>query len=349
MSTFKVEIVRIGAIDKHPNADTLSTTKAWDYPVIIKTGEFKTGDLAAYVPVDAVVPSFAPEGGASEGKPSPTPEGGASEGRPSSTPEGDRFAFLGEHRRVKARRLRGIFSMGLLIAADPGWTEGQDVATLLGIVKYEQPEAMVTGGDSEPCPFPFPTYTDIEGYRRFPNVLRDGEEVVITEKIHGANGRWAFHEGRLWAGSHHGIKKNAPGVIWWRIAAANALEARLQRVPGIALFGEVYGDVQDLKYGTKKGELRLVVFDALDLSSLRYLGWDRTVAIAKSLELPTVPVLHRGPWSASLLSLASGRSTIAENIREGIVIRPAAERFDASVGRAIIKFRSPEKTCNASV
>ncbi len=325
MSTFKVEVIRIGAIERHPNADTLSTTKVWDYPVIIKTGEFKSGDLAAYVPVDGVVPSFAPGGGASEGRPST-----------------DRFAFLGEHRRIKARRLRGIFSMGLLIQADAGWTEGQDVSATLGIVKYEQPEAMVTGGDNEPCPFTFPTYTDIEGYRRFPNVLRDGEEVVITEKIHGANGRWAFHEGRLWAGSHHSIKRNAPGVIWWRVASAADLEARLQRRPGVALFGEVYGDVQDLKYGTKKGELRLVLFDALELSSLRYLGWDRTVEIAESLELPMVPMLHRGAWSAPLLALASGRSTIADNIREGIVIRPVAERFDESVGRAIVKFIGEE-------
>ena len=31
----------------------------------------------------------------------------------------------------------------------------------------------------------FHTYTDIENYRNFPDLLQDGEEVVFTEKIHG--------------------------------------------------------------------------------------------------------------------------------------------------------------------
>ena len=32
-------------------------------------------------------------------------------------------------------------------------------------------------------------YTDIENIRNFPDVLRPGEEVVITEKLHGKNCR----------------------------------------------------------------------------------------------------------------------------------------------------------------
>ena len=35
----------------------------------------------------------------------------------------------------------------------------------------------------------FPKYTDIEHYANYPTAIADGEEVVITEKIHGTNTR----------------------------------------------------------------------------------------------------------------------------------------------------------------
>jgi hypothetical protein len=45
MSEFIVTVVRVGPIEKHPNADMLSITKVFDYPVVIRTGEFRAGDL----------------------------------------------------------------------------------------------------------------------------------------------------------------------------------------------------------------------------------------------------------------------------------------------------------------
>ncbi|RYE90041.1 MAG: RNA ligase, partial [Myxococcales bacterium] len=88
MSEFHVRVVRVGPIVKHPQADNLSIAQVFGYPVIIRTGEYAEGDRAVYVPVDSVVP---------EGDP--------------------RWAFLGEHRRIRAKKLRGVFSMGLLTAA----------------------------------------------------------------------------------------------------------------------------------------------------------------------------------------------------------------------------------------
>jgi len=111
MSEFHVEVVRVGPITKHPNADTLGLTQYRDYPIIIKIGDFEPGQLAVYVPVDSVVPADDP-----------------------------RWAFLNGSCRIRARKLRGIFSMGLLTKADPTWTEGQNVAAELRITKYEPPE-----------------------------------------------------------------------------------------------------------------------------------------------------------------------------------------------------------------
>jgi hypothetical protein len=43
MTEFHIEVVRIGEITKHPDADTLDITKVADYPAIVRLGDFKPG------------------------------------------------------------------------------------------------------------------------------------------------------------------------------------------------------------------------------------------------------------------------------------------------------------------
>jgi tRNA-binding EMAP/Myf-like protein len=143
MSEFKVEVVRVGPIRKHPNADTLSITDVHGgYPCIIRTGEFREGGLAVYVPITAVVPA-----------------------------DDERWAFLGAHREIEAKRLRGVFSMGLLTKADPSWELGRDVAAELRIVRAEAPEP-TEGNEADPGLLP--VYTDIPALRAFGDVLFEG-------------------------------------------------------------------------------------------------------------------------------------------------------------------------------
>lgn len=311
MSEFHVEVVRVGPLEKHPNADTLMLTKVRDYPVIVKQGDFLEGDLAVYVPVDSVVPLSDP-----------------------------RWAFLQGHGRIKAKKLRGVFSMGLLTAALPGAVEGQDVAALMGITKYEPPEPLQIGGDGEKCGFDFPKYTDIEGLRRYPDVIKDDEEVIITEKIHGTNARFVFKDGRLWVGSHNTILKDDPDNAYWKAARQNKLAERLEKHPDIVLYGEVYGWVQDLRYGHTPGKVSLLFFDAFDLKTFTYFGLDRFLKFLEDIGLPFahVPALYRGPWVKNCYGYAEGDSHLCPGqVREGVVIRPVVERFNESVGRVILK------------
>src|SRR5260370_38515119 len=92
-SEFVVECVKLGPLVKHPNADTLSIVQVDGYPCIVKNDTFKEGDLAVYIPVDSLVPTHREE-----------------------LPD---FHFLAKpdrtHHRVRAIKLRGVFSMGLLI------------------------------------------------------------------------------------------------------------------------------------------------------------------------------------------------------------------------------------------
>ena len=102
MSEFFTNVVKIGPVLKHPNADQLEITNVYcdengfgGYPCIIKAGSFKQGDLAVYISVDALCPTANPV-----------------------------FSFLKrkneEYARIKAVRLRGIFSMGILVPAAEG-------------------------------------------------------------------------------------------------------------------------------------------------------------------------------------------------------------------------------------
>jgi RNA ligase (TIGR02306 family) len=189
-----VLVARLRDVRKHPDADSLSITEIDGRPVIFRNGEYAPGDLAVYLPVDTLAPVADP-----------------------------RFAFLaprgvdanGFH-RVRAMRLRGVFSMGLLVKPEAGWVEGESVADRLGTRVWE-PIVDVSATDEEPDPGFVPTYTDIESLRKWRHVFRDDEEVVATEKIHGANARYLWRD-RLWCGSKSTLKRQSPASMWCIVA-----------------------------------------------------------------------------------------------------------------------------------
>jgi hypothetical protein len=57
------------------------------------------------------------------------------------------------------------------------------------------------------------------------------------------------------------------------------------------------------------------------------------------LELPAVPTLFVGPWDPERArEMAEGTSTLDnKHVREGIVVKPWAERWDDRIGRVILK------------
>jgi RNA ligase (TIGR02306 family) len=326
MSEWHVEIVSIGPVEKHPNADTLSLTQIHGgYPVIFKTGEFKEGDLAVYIPVCSIVPDT------------------------------QQFAFLQGKKLIKAKRLRGIFSQGMLlkitdelklnaISAGIDLIIGTDVHELLNITKYDpndretEPKVSFRGQqEKNPIGWDFVKYTDIEGLRRYKNVIEIGEEVVITEKLHGSSGRFCYDGEKLWVGSRTVIRKDTEEDVWWKIAKKLNLEEKLKNHPFTIFFGEVYGKgVQDLNYNT---DITFAIFDTYDIVNGRYNNWDRTVELANSIGLNTVPVLQKCPWKGfeAYEAIADGKSTIASHIREGFVVKPVIERNNLKLGRVIFK------------
>jgi RNA ligase (TIGR02306 family) len=319
MSTFRAPIVEIGKVGKHPNADTLSITQVEGCPVIFRTGDFEQGGLAIYVPVDAVVPETVPG-----------------------------TEFLGEHRRIKAKRLRGVFSMGLLLPVDilPGlggnpyandfYSVGRDVSRFLNITKYEEPEPTFLGTDCAPAPkCQVPVY-DMESYRKFKHLFDEQDLVVVTEKIHGTNSRFVVSDGILNVGSHKQWKKEDERNMWWKVAKRFNLAAKLANYPGYVLYGETYGQVQDLKYGRK--DLDFAAFDVFNSNEGRWLDYHEFQAFCEELGIPTVPVLWMGPYIPEAIEpMSEGKSTLGDNIREGFVIKPVVNRYNNETGRTIFK------------
>jgi RNA ligase (TIGR02306 family) len=180
MSSFVVEVVEIEAIEPHPNADRLEIaypfgTGGW--PVIVGKGTYKPGDRAIYCPVNAVL----------------------------RDPELENRIFPPESKvrlknsRVRAIKIRGQISQGLIINPEevPFLTEedlviGADLSAFLKISKYEEseeslPQQMKIGQlkKIKPDLKAFKKYTDIENGKYYPEELLEGEQVVVTQKLHG--------------------------------------------------------------------------------------------------------------------------------------------------------------------
>jgi len=329
-STHRVDVVEVHPLP-HPNADKMELCNIWGFTCCIGKGQFKDGDLAAYIQPDSMVKTTRPE-----------------------------FAFLAKEgrteERIKVKKLRGVISMGLIIPAPEGSKVGDNVAEILEVTHYEPPLPISTGGDiATPPPGYHPNY-DVEAMRRYLHLFEPGESVFVTEKIHGANGRWCFspvsevddsrmeEEHHLLTGFHAGSrttwKKYNPDNIWWKVLEEYEDVANfLRNNPDITMYGEVYGQVQDLKYGVLRG-VRLAAFDLL-----RGTQWiDPLEARALAPMLPWVPTVAAGIpfYFDRLCGLADGMSLIPDsnNVREGIVVKPMQERTHQEIGRVQLKLVS---------
>lgn len=378
MSSFAVPVVRVRAIEPIPDADAIELAVVGDYRSVVRKGAYAAGDLAAYLPEAAVLPEWLLRNlnlwNDAEGK-------GRLEGS-----KGD---------RIKARRLRGCLSQGILyplrrdeggdgfpahytvdtdlgpavvggfddaaLVADP---VGLDIKALLRVTKYEPPIPTHMAG--EVCNlFGHVVAYDIENLKAHPDVLVDGEEVAVTEKIHGTFcaigcipglghpelflGGEVYVASKGLGGKGLVFKDNEVNERNLYVQAMRANEAAVSALAAearalgqpIHLCGEVFGEgVQDLTYGVKGKALR--AFDAYvgAWGRGRWMDFREKAAFFGRIGVAMVPVLYVGPYSrAKIAELRDGRTVAGgeAHIREGNVTTPTVERRDAGIGRVILK------------
>ncbi|MCZ4611763.1 RNA ligase (ATP) [Streptomyces sp. Lzd4kr] len=343
MSTLRVT-AEVLTVHEHPNADALELAQVGLYRAVVAKGAYRSGEAAVYIPEQAVLPTGLIEELGLTGRLA----GSASD-------------------RVKAVRLRGELSQGIVcrpkalgdVDLTRAAAEGTDFAELLGITKWVPPIPPTMSGDVESAPDLLP-WVDIENIQRYPDIFTPGEPVVLTEKLHGSACLLTYvaDEERVYVSSKGfgskslALREESRNLYWRAIRGHGVAEAaaRLAERLGarrVGIFGEVFGaGVQDLTYGAD-GRRETLGYAAFDVSA-EIDGRVRWLDAAEALdgELPLVPRLFEGPFDIErVLEVASGRETVSGrelHLREGVVIRPAVERYSAVTGgRAIAKAVSP--------
>lgn len=335
MSDWKPEIVKVGKVDSLEGSDFLEiTTVMGVYPTIVRKGQFKEGDLAAWLPYDSVLPND------------------------------DRWLFLvpqnikdkgfdeipEKYRTLKSRKIRGAYSEGLLVEAPEGFNEGDCIIDHFKLTKRvykEEYEIDNTGtGDTEKNPENFELFKyDLDGIAKYGYVFDENEEVVVQEKLEGSNCSIVWMNDRIYVRSRNLFKKDVEGSFWWKPVYDLDLKNKLSKYPSLTLWGENLGGIKGYSYNCLiKNNIiqrKFVVFDIWDLKYKKFLDWDQVVEICNDLGVETAPILYRGPWQGIewLKPMAEGQSVIGKCVREGVVVRSVPEGWHHKLGRKILKLK----------
>lgn len=370
MSNFAVKVCRVDKKAKHPNADKLTIYNVSGYNCISNklpdgSDRYEIGDLVVYIPEQSLLPDWLLK-------------------KMELWNEEKGCGFLGgsSGNRVTCVKLRGIPSTGLLYPVkkeeDGNFSietkdffklvkEGDDVSADLGIEKYVPPIPASMGGEIFNGGTSIVEPYDVEPIEKYKDLMVDGEEVIIQEKLHGTQTRWCFvkndpnpeafgEDKNIYISSkgqgNKGLffKNNESNLNAYYVKAFldNKVEEKVknskyyQEYDELTIYSETIG-MQDLKYGLKNGQISNAVFDVFvgKPHQGRYLNYNECQKFCKEVGLDYVPVLYIGPYSYDKVKeLTDGKTTYgtdSNQIREGVVVKPLNERWDNEIGRVMVK------------
>jgi len=306
MSDTPIEVVQILDVTKHPNAERLAIVKVLGTQFIAGLNDFRVGDACVYFPPDMCID-------------------------PSTVPP-IVLKYLKKGNRVGAVRLRGEPSFGFGLHTDA--PIGTDLTKAFGGIKWNPPEYKGEGFLDPPGVF---IYTSIQHCYKFPGIF-NGQNIVVTEKIHGTNCRLGVCKGEFFAGSHRRIR-NMDSIYGGVFPIAETYLEECKRLGhNVTVYGELYGaGVQFMDYGVARG------FRAFDIMvNGCYLNFEDFRATCLKYNIPMVPILYCGAYYDSLITeLVDGPafqpSTCQFKGREGVVIKTIEEKRHPRLGRMILK------------
>lgn len=338
MSTFTAPLSEF-TLEKHPNADSLSIAKVGEWQCVVRTDELENETLAVYVPLDAI----------------------ADEDHPL-------LDFL-KGNRVKTCKLRGVLSQGVLLpyskvenylknnlnmkeqSIEKLAVLGKNFAPVLRIKRWYDPTTTLSNGATIIPENPnFKKYTDVEHWKNYSHVLKLGDQVHITEKLHGTSARYGLVNGEFVMGSRQrqlDVNPEGKTTVWNQVAVKNSIKEKLTALceklnsTNVSIYGEIVGPkVQDLKYGLDEPDL--FVYD-ISVDN-HYLDATKTDALAVELGLRVVPLLKVGALEKEDFDLRLGNTTLGggTHVREGVVIKPVQPKYDMELGRVILKVISED-------
>ncbi|MHA0036513.1 RNA ligase (ATP) [Deinococcus sp. PESE-13] len=314
----------------HPNAERLELCKVGTFQLVVRKGEYRDGDPIVIAPEKAVLPPQLA-------------------GLYTNAETGASYLHGAEKNRVGSVRLRGEVSQGVILPLD-GLEDapfGEDLAERLGITFWEPPVPVSMAGEVEPRP-PAQHYKhhDVEQFGIYASEFASGEEMIVTEKLHGTQGVYfRTAEGR-WLVTSKGLSRGgltlreAASNVYWQAARNSNLFAEADAAFSggeVQIFGEVVPVQKGFSYGQQHPTVFVfkVVHDGLRLPRRDWPQWVLDHA---------VPVLYEGPFDeATVRKLRGGLETVSGkglHIREGVVVAPKVPRFAADGSDLSVKLIS---------
>lgn len=353
MSEFSVNLFPI-TVSEHPNADVLELASIGGYNSIVPKGKYSTGDIVFYFPTASLLTDEILQAcGLWDG-------------------EAGQGTLSGPNKnKVKPIRLRGELSEGIVAAPeDLGITLAgpvdfdHDYADELGVTKWvPRVPTNFTGkwiGNADIIPM-----GDIENHKspKWNKLIQPGEEVLITEKIHGTCCVINFRNG-VFSVTSKGLGKRRItieeeiGNVYWDAVRRYQLESlaaflgnlfvQLDETPindNVAIFAEVFGPGVQSGFTYGKNEKELRIFDvSIGDKFLCRSDIERLIDAWVSHLLPDipnrdllVPLLYQGPYCPDAAqALADGKETVSgkeTHIREGVVVSVEPPACDQRTGK----------------
>jgi RNA ligase (TIGR02306 family) len=335
-------VVKISNVEKHSNADTLDVCTVDGWKVITKLGEFRAGDFAVYITVDAFVPNNI---------------------APFLTKNKEPREYLGIKGEVlKTTKLRGLVSQGLLLSIDYiiencidckqfPFVLGSDVSEVLGIVKYDPPlPAQLSGIARGNFPVFIPK-TDLHRCQSLVTEINDWNGVIGTlqEKLDGSSCTIYINGDDFGVCSRNLNLQETEDNSFWNTANKKDIINKLKSYQkdynkNIALQLELCGPgIQKNIY--KLPNFDLFLFDIYDIDNRCYWNHYNVKRFADHYGISHVPVLETGfvlnHTTEQLLSLATGTSKLYNVLREGIVFKSSVNmdiRFKAISNDYLLKY-----------
>lgn len=330
MATWKVAKDKI-KIFPHPNADKLEVGLVGQFQVVVEKGRYQDGDEVIFIPAKSLLPDV--------------------------IAEPYRNYLVGpEKNRVHSTRLRGELSMGVIYPAD-GFEDvplGEDISERLGITEYFPPIPVELAGDVYPLPsVPNFGHFDVEQPRVFAEELVEGEQVFITEKLHGTQLSATLTSDGVFFITSKGLAKRGVALkesdsnAYWRAARDANLRVRMEDILSktgasvVQVFGEVVRVQKGFHYGFENPTLRVYEtrLDGVPAS----IGHEPVIDCLQDIY---VPLVWTGPYSAEKATeLAKGNETLTGkglHIKEGVVVSPVLPRYVHGKGWLYVKFLNPK-------
>lgn len=288
-------IETISEVIQHPNADRLEIVKVRGFECIVPIGAHTVGERVILVHPDAQLPDSPEQAWAQP-----------------------YLKYCGSKNRVKAAKLRGVWSMGIVVPfiVAPGGV-GDDVSEWMGVTKYEPPlpkNVNAKGG----LPFGIPK-TDQISWQNAPRMIAQnlGEPVEVSWKIDGSSTTVycrLTEDGPVTGVCSRSLElKNDPEFTnQWLEAVRN--QEVIERLTAYCLFhkvsvalrGELYGaGVQAFAHNPHaKGEKRIAFYDSWLIDERRSPApgdqhYYRMLCMELGLEV--VPAVEHGSLTESLI------------------------------------------------